>query len=74
MTSPTAAAVSGPSGRNQVTVQFIAPSMARAMTAGSMSTSSPDRTPSVITRRSACSYLSRFLTIAARIAGGSDSV
>ena len=30
MTSPTATAVSGPSGRNQVTVQFMAPSMARA--------------------------------------------
>ena len=42
MTSPTAAAVSAPSGRNQVTVQFIAPSMARATMAGSMSTSSPD--------------------------------
>ena len=42
MTSPTAAAVSGPSGRNQVTVQFIAPSIARATMAGSMSTSSPD--------------------------------
>src|SRR6185436_14476539 len=48
MTSPTAAAVSGPSGRNQVTVQFIAPSIARATTAGSMSTSSPAFMPSAI--------------------------
>src|SRR5438552_5277738 len=51
ITSPTAAAVSAPSGRNQVTVQFMAPSIARATMAGFMSTSSPARTPSAITRR-----------------------
>src|SRR3989442_5742605 len=55
ITSPTAAAVSAPSGRNHVTVQFIAPSIARATMAGFMSTSSPARMPSAVIRRTACS-------------------
>ena len=38
-----------------VTVLFLAPSIARATTAGSMSTSSPALTPSAIRRRSPCS-------------------
>ena len=49
--SPTAPACRGRPGLNQVTVQFIAPSIARATIAGSMSTSSPRRMPSAMIRR-----------------------